>query len=144
MNIPSTNPSSVLLEQGVRPSYQRIRIYDYLQNDQGHADAEQIYLALHDEIPTLSRTTIYNTLNLFLEKGLVRVVSIDGVEKRYDGMLEDHGHFKCESCGQIFNFPVEMERIPLLGLDGFRVTEKNVYFNGLCPDCIQNQTEKGK
>jgi Fe2+ or Zn2+ uptake regulation protein len=132
-----------LIEKGIQSSFQRIQVLKYLYECEGHANAEEIYQALHGEIPTLSRTTIYNTLKLFLENGLVRVISIDGVEKRYDAILADHGHFKCENCGKIFNFPVEMNRIPLQGLDGFQVTEKNVFFNGLCPDCIQTKDQKG-
>ena len=64
---------------------------------------EQIYTVLHKEIPTLSKTTVYNTLNTLIDAGLVKLITIDENETRYDIDTTTHGHFKCESCG-IYDF----------------------------------------
>ena len=61
--------STELKKRKIHPSYQRLRILDYLYKNQYHPTAEQIFKDLQREIPTLSKTTIYNTLNLFLENG---------------------------------------------------------------------------
>lgn len=75
-----------LKSRGVQISYQRMRILSYLTQTIIHPTAEDIYLALKSEIPSLSRTTIYNTLNLFVEYGIVRILPIDDTEMRYDGI----------------------------------------------------------
>jgi Fe2+ or Zn2+ uptake regulation protein len=120
-------------------------VLEYLQQHKGHPNAEEIYEALAPEIPTLSRTTIYNTLHTFASHGLVNCLSIDGVEIRYDSMLESHGHFKCSACGSIYNFQADPDSIPTPGLEGFRIEHRNIVFTGICPDCIQNNiSEKGE
>ncbi len=131
-----------LKKKGVRPSYQRVRVLEYLHQHTSHPTAEEIFEALSPEIPTLSRTTIYNTLHTFASHGLVNCLSIDGVEIRYDGMLESHGHFKCSECGYIFNFQADPESIPTPGLEGFRIEHRNIVFSGICPDCIQKTFQK--
>ena len=127
-----------LKNRNIRPSHQRIKVLEYLIKNQGHPTVDQIYKDLQSEISTLSKATIYNTLNLFLEVGLVRVLTIEESETRFDIITEDHGHLKCEKCGTIFNFNVDIDSIITEPLTGFKVIEKNVYFKGVCPKCLFN------
>jgi len=129
--------SSELMDSGIRPSQQRIKILEYLKANHCHPTVDQIYTALQPEIPTLSRTTVYNTLNEFIKKGLVRAISIEENETRYDIVVQDHGHFKCESCGVIYNFDVNTDQLAAGGLKDFRILDRNVYFKGICPACQQ-------
>ena len=92
---------------GIRPSLQRIHIYRYLCNSTSHPTAEAIYSALVSEIPTLSRTTVYNTLKLFHRNRLVETITIENEELRYDADTCDHLHFKCNCCGQVTDVPYE-------------------------------------
>ncbi len=126
----------VLKENDIRPSYTRIRILEYLKMKKTHPPAEEIYNALVGEIPTLSRTTVYNTLSLLDEKGVIRGVTIEDNEKRFDFDTTDHGHFKCSLCGKIFDFSVDICSISSPDLFGFKTEEKNVYFKGICNDCL--------
>jgi len=128
--------SSVLKEKGVRASYQRIRILEAVSQKDTHPTVDEIFRLLSSEIPSLAKATIYNTLHTFVDAGLVRVVSIDGDELRYDSVTANHGHFKCNSCGTIYNFRIEIDSIPYQGLNQFEIAEKNVYFSGLCPKCL--------
>ncbi|MDY0282859.1 MAG: Fur family transcriptional regulator [Salinivirgaceae bacterium] len=122
-------------KKGIRPSYQRIKVLEYLHQLNAHPTADEVFQALVPEIPTLSKTTVYNTLHAFVDAGLVRVVNIDEIELRYDIMLSNHGHFKCEACGMIINFDIDIDSFPTNGLQEFQVNERNVYFTGLCPNC---------
>jgi len=134
-----------LTKNAVRSSYQRLKVLDYLHQHPGHPTVDEIYEALSPEIPTLSRTTIYNTLHTFASHGLVHCLSLDGVETRYDIMLENHGHFKCDQCGSITNFQLDVDHIPVKGLKEHKIRQKNVVFNGLCPECIRkNPIIKGE
>lgn len=126
-----------LLEKGIRPSYQRLKVYEYLRLKKGHPTADEIFNQLSRETPPLSKATVYNTLHTFVEAGLARIISIDGDEIRYDMVLSNHGHFKCDLCGEITNFAIAIDETPTGGLERFEVRNKNVYFNGVCPKCIQ-------
>jgi Fur family transcriptional regulator, peroxide stress response regulator len=130
--------SAKLTKNQIRPSIQRIKVLEYLANNRGHPTVDQIYKDLQGEIPTISKTTIYNTLDLFLATGLVQELTIDDLEARYDIITEPHGHLKCNQCGTIFNFTIAVESLPVEELTGFRITDRNVYFKGVCPKCLAN------
>jgi len=132
-----------LTGKGLRPSYHRLKVLAYLHDVQSHPTADEIFAFLSPQIPSLSKATIYNTLNSFVEAGLARLISIDGLEKRYDAALHNHGHFQCESCGAIFNFKINIDRFAIDDLALFEIKEKDVYFKGLCPDC-RSQGQKQK
>lgn len=132
--------SRALQARDIRPSYQRIRILECLYQKDMHPTVDDIFHALLPEIPSLAKATIYNTLHTFVQAGLARAVNIDENELRYDGMLATHGHFKCESCGTIYNFGIDIDSIPVSGLDQFQINEKNVFFKGICPDCLSKQS----
>lgn len=131
-----------LKKKDIRPSYQRIKVLECLHRKNAHPTVDEIFRTLAPEIPSLSKATIYNTLHLFVETGLVRIVSMDETENRYDIILSNHGHFKCEACGTIFNFQIDIEKLAITGLNQFEIKEKNVYFNGLCPNCILQKEKK--
>lgn len=126
----------------IQPSLQRIKILEYLENHPVHPTADAIYHDLKPEIPTLSRSTVYNTLDLLHHAGLIRIISIDQGEKRYDAVVADHGHFRCEICGRITNFAVEMDNIAPASLDGFLIQDKNIYFKGVCAPCLESNHQK--
>jgi len=129
------NLQNLLIQKGIRPSHQRIQILEYLMLNRNHPTVEMIYSFLHPHIPTLSKTTVYNTLNLLLDHGLVRELSIDDNEARYDIDIVDHGHFKCTTCNDIFDFDINADHLFHKHLDNFIINEKNVFLKGLCPNC---------
>lgn len=133
-----------ITSSGLHPSFQRVRILEYLYSHEGHLTVEEIYEALIAEIPTLSKATVYNTLNTFAGVGLVRVLSLDEHEQRFDIITLTHGHFKCRSCGAIINFPIDIDSLHIKALETFQVDEKKIYFYGLCPQCINQSFSKEK
>jgi len=133
-----TEIAKELNSRNIRPSYQRIRVLGYLLKKRGHPNVDEIYQDLLKEIPTLSKSTIYNTLNIFFEAGIVNMINIEDNEIRYDIITETHGHFKCSECGVIINFNVDVDSLNVDQLNGFRVVDKNVYFKGVCPQCLLN------
>lgn len=128
-----------LKEKNIRLSHQRLKVLEYLTNNINHPTADQIYTGLHDEVPTLSKTTVYNTLNTLTEAGLVKVITIEDNEARYDINTHNHGHFKCEKCKRIYDFNIEIDKLETHELDGFQLNDKNVYFKGLCQQCLLNK-----
>ena len=117
-------------------SHQRLKVLEYLVQNQCHPTVDQIFTSLHKEISTLSKTTVYNTLRVLAEAGMVRVITIEDNEARYDITTEDHGHFKCESCGKIYDFKIDADALVTGDLDHFKIKDKNIYFKGVCPRCL--------
>ncbi|MCD8284004.1 MAG: transcriptional repressor [Opitutae bacterium] len=128
--------SELLRERGIRPSLQRLAIYEYLLKSYNHPTAEDVYRALVPKISTLSRTTVYNTLRLFSDKGAILTITIEEKEMRFDAHLAPHGHFKCTECGKITDFPVEdaeamCKNVPA----GSEIRGAQVYVFGVCAEC---------
>ncbi len=128
-----------LKEKNIRLSHQRLKVLEYLTTNLNHPTADQIYTGLHNDIPTLSKTTVYNTLSTLTEAGLVKVITIEENEARYDINTHNHGHFKCEKCKKIYDFNIEIKKLETHELDGFQLNDKNVYFKGLCQQCLLNK-----
>lgn len=105
------NALNTLLEYGIHPSVQRIAIMDYLQKHHTHPTVDEVYVALHKEIPTLSKTTVYNTLKLFAEQGAAQMLTIDERKVCFDGVVTPHVHFLCKTCGKVFDFPLTEEQM---------------------------------
>ncbi len=128
--------SNHLKNQGVKPSIQRIKIYEFIRNHAIHPTADDIYNHLVKEIPTLSVATVYNTMHLFEQKGIVRTISIDNHQTRFDWNMTPHGHFQCKVCGTIYDLEANLNQMNISELDGFQVDESHYYFKGLCKSCI--------
>ncbi len=128
-----------LKNKNIRLSHQRLKVLEYMNNNRVHPTVDQIYTDLHKEIPTLSKTTIYNTLNVLVEAGLVNALTIGDNETKYDMVNDNHGHFKCESCGNIFDFHINMDSVESEGLNDFEIHKKDINLLGLCPACLENK-----
>ena len=129
------NLAAVLSAHGVRPTQQRIAVFDYLLTHPTHPSADTIYNALSKQYPVFSRTTIYNSLNTLLEAKLIRAVNISPDEQRFDGNIRDHGYFRCVSCGEIFDFDIDPAALHALCPSGFQGEQGDIFFTGLCPHC---------
>lgn len=127
------NAKETLIKYGIRPSITRLEIMGYLISVRTHPTVEEIYEHLISKIPTLSKTTVYNTLKLFSEEGIIKLLTIDGNQVRADGFNDVHGHFMCTNCRKLFDFP--LEELTKEGLEGFDVKTREVYYTGLCKNC---------
>lgn len=126
-----------LKNNGIKPSYQRIKIFEYLVSHKNHPNVDTIFRELVKEIPTLSKTTVYNTLNLFVEKRVATVIVIEENETRYDADTSLHGHFKCNICKNIYDIKINDASFKTNDLDGFEIEEEHLYFKGICKNCIK-------
>lgn len=127
--------SKYLRQQDIKPSLQRIKIYEYLDGNHKHPTVDDIYKALIGSIPTLSKTTVYNTLSLFVDKGIIRQVDLESGEAHYDADLHMHGHFKCSVCGEIIDFDVDYSKLYAPELDGCIIDEHALLLKGKCNKC---------
>jgi Fe2+/Zn2+ uptake regulation proteins len=119
--------------EGLKATQQRLKILDFLEKRRIHPTAAEVYLSLKDELPTLSLATVYNTLNSLADAGLLKTLTIEGVEIRYEIDPRPHGHFKCVKCGKIYDFETEEN---VKGLEGFKIDTRDVFYKGVCKNCL--------
>ncbi len=132
---------NILIENGVSPSFQRLKIYSYLMGTKSHPTAYTIFENLKEEIPSLSKTTVYNVLKLLSEKGLVNEVRIEDHELRFDAEVREHGHFKCSVCGEVSDVFLGQELMLLIEQRN-KVTEIQFNITGVCESCLQLSENK--
>ncbi len=134
--------SKVLQENGIRASVQRIAVYKFLVENPVHPTAEMIYKALEPDYPTLSKTTVYNTLYALEDGGIVKSINIEDGELRYDATLVPHMHFKCLSCGLIFDIRyknVSLHKICTELLpSNFECMKSETFMWGKCSGCSKS------
>ena len=128
-----------LTERGIRPSMQRLAIMDYLINHPIHPTIDDVYQALSNKVPTLSRTTVYNTLRMLSENQAAQMITIDEHRVCYDGNVESHVHFYCKKCGKIID--LFGEQAPKLEgektVEGNIIQEEQLYYKGICAKCAK-------
>jgi len=100
---------------GIRPTAQRLRIAALLLAEPQHLSAEQILASLRSAGARVSKATVCNTLNLFAERGLIRLLSVDGSRAWFDSNVDAHYHFHDITSGALIDVPipeVEFSRLP--------------------------------
>lgn len=133
-----------LAAHGIKPSVQRIAVMDYLLRHHTHPQAEDIYCALLPSMPTLSRTTVYNTLRLLTEQGAVCQLPLDDRRVCYDAHVEAHAHFLCTRCGALHDVPLrsptpeEQAVLP----QGYKAERASLCIKGCCPDCAAHEQQQ--
>jgi len=127
-----------LRQFSIKPSVQRSAVMDFLLKNRIHPTIDEIYSALSPTMPTLSKTTVYNTLDLFVERGAVRALAIDEKNARYDVDVSAHAHLMCRSCGairDIFNLDSALFQIPQTM---FKIDTVEISYFGICENCSNN------
>jgi len=102
---------------GIRPTAQRVRIAALLLASPQHLSAEQILASLRAAGARVSKATVYNTLNLFAERGVIRQLSVDGARTWFDSNVAPHYHLHDMDTGALVDVPVpevEFARLPTL------------------------------
>ncbi len=135
------NAKTVLLKSGIKPTAQRISVLSFLLSTKSHPTIDEIFSALKKAIPTLSKTTLYNTLKLFEEKGVSLSLNIDYHKRRYDGFSKPHFHFLCKKCGRVFDILlkdiskiINSRHVNIASIETF-----HGYFYGICRNCKEER-----
>lgn len=123
--------SDRLQERGIQPSAQRVAIARHVLRTDGHPTADEVLAQVRRSFPMVSRATVYNTLKLFVDKGLLRTCQFEGGATVYDPNVERHHHFIDEATGAIHDVPWDaLDVRGTEGLDGFAVDSWMVVMRG--------------
>lgn len=134
--------SDVLRSAALRVTRPRIAVL-HAVGQNPHADTEVIIGAAREQLPDISRQTVYDALNALTATGLVRRIQPAGSLARYETRVGDnHHHIVCRSCGVIADVDCAVGEAPCLTASddlGFEVDEAEVIYWGLCPNCSTAQ-----
>lgn len=120
-----------LRDAGIQPSAQRLAVAEYVLSTDEHPSADQVLARVQSLVPMLSRATVYNTLNLFVERGLLRQLVLAEGRVVFDPKLERHHHFIDDETGRIEDVPWEALKVgDVSRLEGYEVSEYMVVMRG--------------
>lgn len=108
------NMADLLRDYGINPTHQRIEIAYALFARQEHLSADQIMAVVNTRHSETSKATVYNTLNLFLDKKLIREVIVDPTKVFYDPNTDPHHHFYNVESGELTD--IDAADIRIVGL----------------------------
>jgi Fe2+ or Zn2+ uptake regulation protein len=132
----------ILHASGRRVTPQRELVFNIIQESEGHPSADEIYLLARQERPRFSLSTVYRTLEVLREIGLISELHLDG-ENRYEIRRdEEHQHMVCLGCGRVIEFKcAHCTRVhrDLAAQYGFKITGSRVELLGYCAECQQKR-----
>ena len=116
---------------GIQPSAQRVAVASWVLATRSHPSADQVFAVVKDRLPVLSRATVYNTLNLLVEKGLLKQLVIAEGRVVFDPVVAAHHHFVDDDTGEIVDVPADAVAVrQLQSIDGVDVRELQVVLRG--------------
>lgn len=129
-----------LEESGQRFTEQRAAVFRYLLSTDLHPTADEVYLAVREELPAISLATVYKSLETLVGCGLAVKLTYADHSARYDGRTDPHHHARCVVCERVFDLPGEIPDADMDALrreaSGFTVTGYRLELSGYCSGCV--------
>ena len=120
----------------LKSTFQREKILEYLSSRKEHPTVDMIYKYMLSIYPSISKTTVYNTVKSLDKAGLIKAVKFCSKgEVIYDGNPSVHYHFVCKECGKIFDLDLDCKNIIKKEINGHKVEDICAYFSGICKEC---------
>jgi Fur family peroxide stress response transcriptional regulator len=124
---------------GLSVTIQRRRIFEALTGRTDHPTPDQVYAAVSETLPGVSRTTVYRVLDTLVRAGLLAKACSPGAASRVDPRTTPHHHLVCQACDRLFDVDEESVehrvRPPDVRRRGFTIHGYSIYFTGLCAAC---------
>jgi Fe2+ or Zn2+ uptake regulation protein len=121
-----------------RPTAQRLLVLDVVSKADRHLTAAEIFERVRQTDPRIGYGTVYRSLHLLVEHGLIQELTFADQASRYDGRTDRHDHVHCNICGALLDVEVPvalMARHVAEERSGFRITSHHTVFSGECPCC---------
>ncbi len=134
----------VCRQAGMRVTPQRQAIYEEVAKTEEHPDAETVFKRVRKRMPTVSLDTVYRTLSMLEEIGLVSRVEIFCERARFDANIDPHHHFMCSRCGLVRDFQSETENpvdVPAFVEEWGEIDAVHIQVRGVCSECINRAGE---
>ncbi len=124
--------------RGIPLTNQRCAVLEVLLQRSDHPTADQVFEAVQDRSPQISRRTVYRVLDTLVELGLIRRVHHPGATARFDALIHRHHHLVCTLCNRIVDWEspdLDNIALPVGKPRGFDIRDFSVQLMGLCPEC---------
>ena len=138
-NVLDAELTAVLHGRGQRVTPQRLILHRLLRAGPQHLTAEELLGRSRAELPNVSLPTVYATLDLFEELGVIRRVPGAGPAQVYDSRTDGHHHLRCVRCGRVSDLQADVDLGRLAGAArerGFVAERVDVTVSGVCPACV--------
>jgi Fe2+ or Zn2+ uptake regulation protein len=130
-----------LKSSGLRQTYQRAKILEFLTKTKSHPTAFEIYKNVSRHIPNVSKTTVYNNVNILVREGIVKCIKTKDPEMRFDACIEPHYHFICDKCGKVFDAGQCCGEILKDEIEGHEIKDVFICFSGICKNCREKNNK---
>jgi Fur family peroxide stress response transcriptional regulator len=124
---------------GFRFTPQRRCVYDVLIHKRDHPTADEVFLRAKKVMSEISHATVYNCLDALVKSGLARQVQLQRGATRFCPNMEEHCHYYCDACGEVFDVALQKDSTAMPGPKGFKVDHYDIAVHGLCADCAGKQ-----
>jgi Fur family peroxide stress response transcriptional regulator len=125
---------------GLKLTHQRMEIFREVAQTADHPDAEKVYRGVRERMPTVSLDTVYRTLWMLKDLGLITTLGSSREPTRFDANLNRHHHFTCVRCGLTRDFDSDVFnelRLPNSVKAFGRVETTQVELKGVCLKCSE-------
>jgi len=133
---------------GQRFTGQRAAVYRFLAGNESHPTADDVFLAVRNEVSGISLATVYKSLETLVGCGLATKLTYGDGSARYDGRTDLHHHARCLGCGQVMDVSGRLEESEIASLrksaGPFRVTGYRLELQGYCSDCSTEEGSNGR
>ena len=133
------NYMDILAENDISSTTQRVMILEFLDKNRIHPTADEIYEGLKKVMISISKATVYNTLNNFVKNGLIHELKIFENESRYEYNKINHIHFKCIKCGKIYDINEENSIYKTESIDNHKILDFQINLKGICKNCLEEE-----
>ena len=125
------NVVELLVARGIQPSAHRVAVAQYVLATDEHPSADVVWSRVKERFPMISRATVYNTLNLFVEKGLLRELHLTAESVVFDPNVDRHHHLIDEESGRIYDIPWgDVEVCNITRMAGYEISDYQVVMRG--------------
>jgi len=133
-----------LKRSGVKATHQRLEIFREVIGSDEHPGVETVYRGVRRRIPSVSLDTVYRTLWLLLQRGLIDTLGPSHNRVRFDGNVRPHHHFICRRCGRVFDFTsraFDELAVPSEVKAWGSVERAHVELKGVCGRCREKKND---
>jgi Fur family peroxide stress response transcriptional regulator len=131
-------------KQGIAITSQRRIILESLAERQDHPTADLLFEAVREQLPEVSRTTVYRVLEMLVRLGVAQLIHSPLAKARFDADTERHHHLICVDCDAVLDChdpKLDSIAFPATVAAGFEIRDYSVNFTGLCADCRKKLVE---
>lgn len=135
--------AGLLRAHGYKVTPQRLAVYEAINHNTTHPNAETIYAKLQPKYPSMSLATVYKTMEIFAKIGIVKILQCGEDAHRYDYNTTQHAHIRCVKCNRVIDVDIDENVLAQQAAtqSGFAIEGVSLSFLGLCPEC---ETAMGK